>query len=226
MEMTIDLWKSMTGIEQTMWLQENKPANYMSAAKRKVLHGFGVNDVNYCTQPVFGDFSVRCPAYVAWANIISRCYGNSSQIKRPKYIGVKVCDEWLSFSAFRAWWICNQVDGWQIDKDLIGDSSTYSPSSCKFVPCWLNAFTIDSGASRGEYPIGVHFDKARSRFVARCRNPITGKSVPLGRFTDKDEAHLAWMNFKLSIAMDLRCEMDLIDSRIYPRVVEIIRNTR
>lgn len=45
----------------------------------------------------------------------------------------------------------------------------------------------------------------------------------LGLFGSPEEAYCAWVNAKLDIALNRKPEMDDIDERIYPRVVEIIR---
>ena len=120
----------------------------------------------------------------------------------------------------------NQVDGWQVDKDLLSDAGIYSPETCIFVPQWLNLLTTDSGASRGKWPIGVSYHDGASRFRAQCRNPITRKGEHLGLFTTPEEAHLAWLKRKLELAIELKPKMDEIDLRIYPRVIEIINNSK
>lgn len=225
MEMTIDLWKSMTGREQTLWLEVNRPAGSIGAP-RKPIHGFGLNDVAYCSQPTIDGVMVMCPAYRAWTDMLKRCYSKKFHSTINTYADVCMNEEWRRFSEFRIWWMENQVDGWQIDKDIIGDGAEYGSKTCIFVPSFLNSFIIDRAASRGEYPIGVSFDRWSGNFRAQCSNQITGKSEKLGRFDTPTEAHLAWLTRKLELALELKPQMDDIDTRIYQRVVEIIRNTR
>ena len=157
--------------------------------------------------------------------MLQRCYSEEYHHRYPTYIGVKVCDEWLSFMAFRKWWVENQVDGWHMDKDVLSDDRIYSPDTCIFVPAWLNTFTIDSWASRGEWPIGVCFDRRRRKFESRCRHPF-GKNEYLGHFSTPDEAHAAWLARKIEIANELKHLMDDIDARIFPRVIEIISRSK
>ena len=222
---TIQEWKAMSGKEQTLWLEENCRVNGVRRSRGRV-HGVGVNDAAYCQQPRICGKKVVCPAYQAWGNMLSRAYSAKYRARQPTYSGVSVCDEWRSFMSFRGWWIENQVDGWQLDKDLMSDSREYSPETCVFVPQWLNNLTLDSGSARGEYPIGVKFHKGTGRFQAQCRNTVTNKNQHLGLFTTPEAAHLAWRARKLELALELKPRMDEIDIRIYPRVVEIINNTK
>ena len=199
-----------------------------NAARRKVerlVYGIGVNDADYVVRSTINGRRVKCPAYMSWGNMLKRCYSEKYHHGHPTYIGVKVCDEWLSFMAFRKWWIENQVDGWHLDKDVLSDDSIYSPETCIFLPVWLNSFTIDSGAARGEWPIGVSFGRRRGEFESRCRHPF-GKNEFLGYFSTPDEAHAAWLARKLEIAHELKHLMDDIDARIFPRVIEIISRSK
>lgn len=222
---TMAEWKAMGDKEQSLWLEENCPVNGRGGP-RKPLHGVGINDAMYCQQPTIEGGRVRDPAYLFWNGMIRRAYDAIYHEKQPTYIGVVVCDEWLSFTAFRIWWLEHQVDGFAIDKDVVGCGKLYSPENCIFIPQWINNFTTDSGASRGEWPIGVSFDKRDMRFRAHCRNPISGKLENPGYFSTPEAAHLAWRARKLEIAAELKPRMDEIDQRIYPRVIEIINNTK
>ena len=223
---TIQEWNAMSGKEQTLWLEENTELSRRHESQRGLVYGVGVNDAPYCTKPTIDGKRFYCPAYVAWNNMLTRSYSAKFHASRPTYSGVTVCDEWHSFMAFRAWWIENQVDGCPIDKDLLSDDACYSPDTCIFVPVWLNAFTTDSCAKRGVYPIGVDFRKGKGRFRAQCCNHMSKKRDHLGYFDTPEAAHLAWLNRKLEIALELKPKMDEIDLRIYPRVIEIINNAK
>lgn len=188
-----------------------------------MIFGFGINDANYVVYPTINGKQVMCAAYSAWRSMIMRCYSSKRVGKRPTYAGVTVCDEWRSFMAFREWWLENHVDGWHLDKDLLTDNRIYAPENCIYVPSWLNCFNIDNSATRGDNPIGSHFDAASGLYPSQCRNPITGKSEFIGRFKTPLEAHLSWKSKKLEHAERLKSNMDAIDCRIYDRVVEIIK---
>lgn len=195
--------------------------------KRRPILGVGINDSDYVTQVRLDGRNVMCPAYVSWCNMLRRCYSSEFHKKFPTYSNVTVCDDWLSFMKFREWWIGNYVDGWQLDKDLLSKgNTTYSEDKCIYVPHWLNSFTLNNLKNRGDYPVGVDYLRREKSFRSRCCEPLSGTVYDLGLFDNPDEAHNAWRSKKLEIALNLRCEMDKIDSRIYPNVVEIIAETR
>ena len=223
---TISEWKSMSGLEQTLWLEKKFPANNHSIARRKSMHGVGINNASYMIRVRVNGERIACPAYATWYGMLTRCYSSKFRSRSPTYIGVTLCDEWHSFMSFREWWMDNQVDGCELDKDLLSDAVGYSPDTCLFVPAWLNLFTVDSGAARGAYPIGVTFDKSAGRFKAQCSNPVSNKNQYLGLFVTPEEAHEAWLAHKLELALELKPRMDSIDPRIYPRVIEIINNAK
>lgn len=218
-------FNALSNFEKSEYLRKNYPVNARARALRSPVHGVGTNDANYLTGIAIDGKLVRCPAYKAWAHMIGRAYDPKCHVKQPTYVGVKVCIEWLSFMAFRKWWIVNQVDGWQLDKDLIGDSRKYSPESCIFVPSWLNNFTTDRSCARGDFPIGVHWRKDSGKYQAYCNHPF-GRKEHLGYFPCAYGAHAAWKSRKLEISAELKPRMDEIDARIYPRVVHIIENAK
>lgn len=213
----------MNTVEKSLFIE----ANYQLTGRgrpRKPLLCVGINDADYATQPVVNGCQLCDPAYDAWHGMLKRAYCNKFKEKHPTYTGVTVCTEWHSFMAFREWWLENYREGWRLDKDLlIVGNREYGPDACIYVPAWLNVFTIDGGAARGSLPIGVCIDKRSGKYQSHCRNPITGKKHGLGTFTTPEAAHLAWLSYKLSLAEQLKPEMDAIDVRIYPNVVTIIK---
>ena len=214
----------MNKVELSLFIEANYPANKSSIAHRKMLCGVGVNDAIYKTTPTVDGVMLFDPAYSAWANMIQRSYNQKFHATQPAYSDVTVCKEWNSFSVFRAWWLDNYREGCHLDKKLLAvGNREYGPDACIYIPSWLNKFTIDCGASRGELPIGVCLNKQAGKYQSNCSNPITGKNHALGRFTTPEEAHEAWLNYKLKLAEQLKLDMDAIDQRIYPNVVTIIR---
>lgn len=76
-----------------------------------------------------------------YRSMMDRCYNRDS----PAYVtygakGVKVCDEWKNnYQEFINWCNANGIrQGYDLDKDVLGDGFTYSPSSCCFLPQSLN----------------------------------------------------------------------------------------
>ena len=105
------------------------------------------------------------------------------------------------------------------------DDNLYSPETCIYIPSWLNKFTTNSGAARGELPVGVSYHKPSGKYAAQCSHPF-GEYEYLGYYSDAEQAHQAWRNRKLKIAAELKSKMDDIDVRIYPRIIEIISNSK
>lgn len=181
---------------------------------KKLVYGVGINDADYVTQKnetigyVDGKQKRKvvwfCPYYNTWKNILERCYSAKKQERYPTYIGCTVSDEWLTFSNFKSWMERQDWEGKQIDKDILFEGNKiYSADTCVFVTKMVNMFTIDRGAARGEWLIGVHWDKARANFRASCNNPFTKKIEKLGRFTCEKQAHKAWLKRKLELAHEV-----------------------
>jgi hypothetical protein len=201
---------------------ESKPASEKSRSLRRPIYGVGINDADFVTQVSINGKKFMHPAYDCWRQIIRRCYSEKSLEKKPRYLDASVCAEWLYFSNFLLWWKRNHVPSWQIDKDILTDSKIYSPFSCIFVPKWINCIVNDSLRSRGKLLIGASNHSRDGVIEAYARNSITNKQEYLGRFHNQNDAHCAWKVRRLEIIDQLKCEMDLIDSRIYKRVKFII----
>ena len=188
----------MNKIELSLWIEANYPANKQSIAKRKLQCGVGENDAHYATQPRVNGKLIKDPAYRAWVNMLNRAYDPKYHTGHPTYVGVTVCEERRSFRAFREWWLANYREDWQLDKDLlVVGNREYGPDACIYIPGWLNSFTIDSAASRGELPIGVSIYKPTGKYKSQCCNPITGKKHSLGYFTTPEAAYSAWLSRKI-----------------------------
>ena len=67
----------------------------------------------------------------------------------------------------------------------------------------VNMFTLDRGAARGEWLLGVYWNKPTGKFLAGCRNPFTSKREHLGLVTCEKEAHEAWRKRKQELAHKL-----------------------
>lgn len=168
-----------------------------SRAKRKLVQGIGVNDADYAIHHTINGKRIECPFYRCWMSMLSRCT-EKLQSRLPTYAGCKVCDEWRSFMAFRSWMQQQEWEGRELDKDMIGNGKLYSPENCVFVPSVLNRLFIDAGTARGEFPIGVSWDKKSAKF--RAFISVDSKYKHLGLFTSADKAHYAWLKAKLDIA--------------------------
>ena len=181
--------------------------------QKKLVCGVGINDADYVIQKneviqVNGKRKQRlvwaCPYYRAWGSMLERCYSSKLQERSPTYKNCTVSKEWLTFSNFRNWMEKQQWEDLQLDKDLLVEGNKiYSAETCVFVSRTVNMFTIDRGAARGEWLIGVYWDEDRKKFRAQCRNPFSKKLEHLGCFTCELEAHKAWQKRKLDLSKQL-----------------------
>ena len=185
----------------------------------KLVRGKGFNDK---TRPANVD-GKNVKEYNLWQHMLARCFSEKLQTRYPTYKGCNVSDNFLHYSFFYDW--CQGQIGfgkvdengryWQLDKDfLFVGNKTYSETSCVFVPQEINLFFTDSGNARGEYPVGVYFDKANGKFVAQCT--VNGKRQYLGCFNTPEEVFAAYKPFKESLCKQLALKWQSeIDERLF-----------
>ena len=113
--------------------------------------------------------------YKTWCAMLERCYNEENLKKRPTYEQCEVCKEWMYFENFYNW-LHNQenFEKWislnrsSIDKDIIvKHNKVYSPDTCCLVPLRVNSLFIRQESTRGEFPIGVHYNDEINGFVAQ-----------------------------------------------------------
>ena len=162
--------------------------------------------------------SVKVKEHALWRSMLARCYTERNLLLKPAYRGCSVSDNFKQYSFFYEW--CNKqvgfkVEGFALDKDLlIKGNKVYSEDTCVFVPLEINNLIVKSDSLRGDYPIGVTFDKERNKFQARIW--INNKPKFLGRFEDIDSAFLAYKTAKEShLKVIAEKWKGLIDQRAY-----------
>lgn len=215
-------YNALSGVEKTLYLEflSDTALDYLSTKQgtprllysRKPIIGGCTNDATYQTSVKLLGTGVRCPAHSTWRNMLERCYSGKLHLKHPTYIGCTLAPEWYSFMTFREWWLQHYRDNWQLDKDLlVSGNKLYSPSTCIFIPQWLNLFTTSRQCARGLYPLGVSLDTRQKTkpYQATCANNA-GKRVNLGQYATPEEAHQAWLNYKLSIVDARSAELEAI----------------
>lgn len=125
--------------------------------------------------------------------MMGRCY-DPSRTDYASYggAGVIVCDEWHSFDRFAADVSeihGNDIPGWHLDKDVIGDGTLYAKDFCCFLPSVLNKLFVKSNGARGCY-----FDTSRNLWLAQIN--IDGKKTGLGRYERIEDAAEAYNKAK------------------------------
>lgn len=194
--------------------------------KRGIVYGVGINDSD--SSVVYYDSDGRKrneKAYEVWVSILKRCYSQKYRQKFPTYDGCTIHDSWKYYKNFKSWFEENYINNYHLDKDfLIEGNKVYGPTTCIFIPDWLNVFITGHGRARGEWPVGVYYKKSTGGFVSQISK--NGKMIHLGVHETPEKAYEVWLTYKLKLAADKKEEMDRIDERLYPRAVEIIKRMK
>lgn len=179
-------------------------------------YGVGINDAGYVviekTRKGRGSGNkTKCPFWTKWVSMLERCY--SKQMSKS-YANTRVCEEWLTFSKFKAWMETQDWEGKHLDKDLLGDGSYYSPETCCFLSKEVNGFLV--GCNK---PFSSKVGKS-GKYQARCMNPFSEDKEDgryLGLFKTPEEAYAAWKAKKDEYA----CLLAVLEED--PRVAEGLR---
>jgi hypothetical protein len=173
---------------------------------KKLIQGVGINDADYVTRPRPKNHEGPlpfCPFFRKWNTMLARCYSSAYKKRQPTYADCFVCEEWLTFSNFKAWM---ETQDWQdkhLDKDiLVQGNKEYCPEKCVFVSQAVNNFFTEHTLARGKWPIGVSWHKAAKGFTATGQIPGGGIKY-LGLFDDPDVAHKAYKEYKAKMAVEL-----------------------
>ena len=166
--------------------------------------------------------------YTVWYSMLQRCHNSKIHKQKPTYSGCAISDNFKSLTYFLDWAKQqvghNSIDGegrkFNLDKDiLIKGNKIYSENTCVFVPMEINNLILNSRATRGEFPVGVHYEKSRNKFQAYIRK--NGKRVYLGRYNSEVDAFKAYKTAKESYIKELA---DKWKDKIDPRVYEALLN--
>ena len=161
-------------------------------------------------------------SYWYWNAMISRCHDNYLLEKEPTYKQCTICEEWKEYSSFDKWFNENyyeiENEKMELDKDILfKGNKIYSPETCIFVPKNINLLFVKSDAKRGDYPIGVNYNKRSGKFVARCGE--YGKRVNLGTFRTPEEAFNVYKSEKERYIKEVA---DLYKDRIPQKLYEAL----
>ena len=137
--------------------------------------------------------------------MLRRCYDSKFHKNQPTYVNCFVCKEWLNFQNFADWYYENyyEIEGevMCLDKDiLIKGNKIYSPDTCMFVPKLINGLFTKHTKTRGDYPIGVSYNKRDKKFISQCcvynRKERKTKSKNLGSYNTPEEAFKVYKEYK------------------------------
>lgn len=139
-----------------------------------------------------------------WQDMLKRCYSASFLERNPTYQKAQVCEEWLIQDNFSKWLESHaHFQELELDKDILGDGTMYSPKHCLLVPHYINSSLLFKTTTTSGMPLGVSkykFTPKKKEYIERYRARIslTGKEIHLGAFTSKVDAHKAWQSAKIS----------------------------
>ena len=180
------------------------------------VYGKGYIGIGYYTSKELGQESI---IYKHWTSMLTRCYNTKYQSKRPTYIGCSVCEEWLNFQNFAAWFDDNYIDGWQLDKDiLVRGNKVYSPINCCFVPVSIHNIITKAERCRGGLPIGVCYDRLKKKYKANLK--VDSRNMHLGNFEEISDAFMA---YKIAKESNIRNVAEryraLLPNRVYNSLI-------
>ena len=186
----------------------------------KLVAGVGYNDGTYP--------AVKTKEHALWRSMLSRCYTERNLLLKPAYRGCSVSDNFKDYTYFYEW--CNKQKGFKtydengrmfaLDKDLLHKGNkVYSEGTCVFIPMEVNNLIVKSDSLRGEYPIGVVYDKERNKYQAKMW--VDNKPRFLGRY---DTIEAAFSKYKESKEQHIKVVAEkwkgLIDYRAYEALMK------
>lgn len=130
--------------------------------------------------------------YVTWKNMLTRCYGEAES--NATYNDCIVCDDWLCFQTFAAWFdtrttLFNERGITpHLDKDLLAPlarGKLYSPKTCVIVNVQIN-IALHEKHLDNYLPAGVSWNVAQQKFQVKLN--MFGKQYCLGKFDCPIEA--------------------------------------
>lgn len=180
------------------WYEKNpRPRKYKEGSGLAM--GVGVNDLSYVPTINTGRQSVyKCRYYSTWSKMLDRCHSVKWQSRYPTYIGLSIHESFLRASIFVDW-MKSQIttengESLQLDKDILyPGNKEYSPTTCAFVPQFLNMSLNICERGSGSMPKGVYsytLKRGEVRYSWQIK-AASGKLVGCG-LTCKWEAHKAW----------------------------------
>lgn len=166
----------------------------------------------------------RSSAYVRWKGIVSRCYVQSDQgYTRYGVKGVKVCNEWRNPDVFIEWYNKYNIQGWEIDKDIVGTGDYYSPENCVFVCNSINTFFTFIKHPKvckrgGKYDVNISIKNATSHLKGDTEEDV------LEQFYLFKELYLEKLVWEMKEEHRKLCEKYPNTPEISPKLLAVLEN--
>lgn len=167
--------------------------------------------------------NVYCKEYIAWSEMLRRCYAPNADKKWPTYANCTVCDEWHNFQNFSQWysehWYETAENKLYVDKDILyKGNKIYSPKTCLLVPARINTLIVAHQGGRGEYPLGVSYNKARKKYEVQLTKNKNGNKLHVhgGMYDSAEEAFYAYKAQKEAYIKEVADEYKyIIPQKVY-----------
>ena len=163
--------------------------------------------------------------YTTWYSIIRRCYDSKFHERNTTYKECEACKEWLNYQNFAEWFDDNyyEIEGETmcLDKDILNKGNKiYSFENCVFAPERINTLFVKCNKTRGEYPIGVSYNKQHKKFQANYNvydfKENKGKQIYLGYYDTQEQAFEVYKQFKEQYVKQVADEYkDQIPQKLY-----------
>lgn len=171
--------------------------------------------------------------YVAWSDILKRCFSENFKRKNPTYNDVICCEEWLLYENFYEWLHSQEnfnkwynSNKWCVDKDiLVKNNKIYSPETCVLVSNNVNCLIVKCNAVRGNLPIGVIYNNVNKKYIARVSKYRDDKEIRehIGCYNTPEEAFQAYKKAKEFYVKQVAKE-EYIKGNITKRCYEAMMN--
>lgn len=193
-----------------------KPDNWSKKCMKPIMCGIGYRGSD--------DVDCNCESYLKWHDMINRCYNETVHTRYPQYKSCTVCEEWLNYCNFKVWYDKTKIDSRSLDLDkdiLFKGNKEYSPATVALVPHEINTLFVNNKESRGDYPIGVYYDKCRGKY--RSEMSFMGNIIKLGTFDSVESAFARYKKYKEDFIKDIAEQyMDEIPNKVYQAMMNWI----
>ena len=199
--------------------------NHIKNGNIKNKHHRNIFNIGYCG---IGDYKTKTNGkhtkeYLAWRNMLKRCYDDHPNARDMSYKDCEVCERWHNFQNFAKWYEENyyEVEGetMSIDKDiLVKGNKVYSPETCCIVPLKINTFFSKYNGQRGDMPTGVFVNDC-GNYKVMCSN-MFGEERYYGTYQTSTEAETVYKKIKNSMIDKVVEEYALL---IPARIIQAIK---
>ncbi len=176
-----------------------------------MIFGVGINDLNS-----------KVKSYSTWHSMHRRCYSTVYDNNHGGYSNCKVSKPWQLLSNYDKWFNLNYTEGYQLDKDLIGDSLEYSETSCLFLPPEINQ-VLQQDKGKNGLPPGVSYKTSHNKYIAQMSKTQNGirKSYHLCISSDSLECFKVYKTEKEKYIKELAENYKLeIRTEIYKALID------